>query len=60
MPKKVGDLGKRIVAKGFKNLPKVQKNAQSGHTERELYNVDPLLFFCPMNAPQAPEQCGLV
>ena len=24
MPKNVGDLGKFIVAKGFKNLPKVQ------------------------------------
>ena len=28
----VGDLGKLIVAKGFKKLPKVQKIAQSGHT----------------------------
>ena len=26
------DLGKLIVAKGFKKLPKVQKIAQSGHT----------------------------
>ena len=24
MPKRVGDLGKLIVAKGFKNVPKVQ------------------------------------
>ena len=32
MPKNVGDLGKFIVAKGFKKLPKVQKIAQSGHT----------------------------
>ena len=32
MPKNVGDLGKLIVFKGFKNLPKVQKIAQSGHT----------------------------
>ena len=31
--KNVGDLGKLIVAKGFKNLPKVQQIAQSGHTE---------------------------
>ena len=31
LPKNVGDLGKLIVAKGFKKLPKVQKNAQSGH-----------------------------
>ena len=28
MPKNVGDLGKLIVAKGFKKLPKVQKNRQ--------------------------------
>ena len=27
------DLGKLIVAKGFKKLPKVQKIAQSGHTD---------------------------
>ena len=26
------DLGKLIVAKGFKKLPKVQKIARSGHT----------------------------
>ena len=26
MPKNVGDLGKFIVAKGFKKLPKVQKS----------------------------------
>ena len=32
LPKNVGDLGKFIVAKGFKKLPKVQKIAQSGHT----------------------------
>ena len=32
LPKNVGDLGKLIVAKGFKKLPKVQKIAQSGHT----------------------------
>ena len=32
MPKNVGDLGKFIVAKVFKKLPKVQKIAQSGHT----------------------------
>ena len=28
----MGDLGKLIVAKGFKKLPKLQKIAQSGHT----------------------------
>ena len=32
MPKNIGDLGKFIVAKGFKKLPKVQKITQSGHT----------------------------
>ena len=33
LPKNVGYLGKLIVAKGFKKLPKVQKSAQSGHTD---------------------------
>ena len=28
----MGDLGKLIVAKDFKKLPKVQKIARSGHT----------------------------
>ena len=32
LPKNVKDLGKLIVAKGFKKLPKVQKIANSGHT----------------------------
>ena len=32
LPKNVWDLGKIIVAKGFKKLHKVQKIAQSGHT----------------------------
>ena len=32
LPKNVGDLGKLIVAKGFKMLPKLQKIATSGHT----------------------------
>ena len=30
----LGDLGKLIVTKGFKNLPEVQKIARSGHTDR--------------------------
>ena len=30
----LGDLGKIIVAKGFKKLPKVQKFARSGHTDQ--------------------------
>ena len=33
MPKNVEDLGKLIVAKGFKKLSKVQKIANSGRTE---------------------------
>ena len=36
--KNVRDLGKLIVAKGLKKLPKVQKIAQSGHTAPELYS----------------------
>ena len=32
LPKNVRDLGKLIGAKDFKKLPKVQKNARSGHT----------------------------
>ena len=32
LSKNVGDLGQLIVAKGFKNQPKVQKIAKSGHT----------------------------
>ena len=33
LPKNVRGLGKLIVAKGFKKLPKVQHIAQSGHTD---------------------------
>ena len=36
LPKNVGDLGKFIVAKGFKKLAKVQKIARSGHTDQEV------------------------
>ena len=32
LPKNVGYLGKLIVAKGFKKLPKVQLIAKSGHS----------------------------
>ena len=32
----LGDLGKLIVAKGFKKLPKIQKIARSGHTDWHL------------------------
>ena len=34
LTKIVGDLGKLIVATSFKEWPKVQKIAQSGHTEQ--------------------------
>ena len=37
LPKNVRDLDKLIVAKGLKNLPKVQKIAQSGHTAGDLH-----------------------
>ena len=33
LPKNVEDLGKLIVATGPKKLPKVQKIAQSGHSD---------------------------
>ena len=36
LPNNVGDLGKLIVAKGYKMLPKVQLIAQSGHTATYL------------------------
>ena len=36
LPMNVEDLGKLIVAKGFKKLPKVQKIANSGHTASYL------------------------
>ena len=39
LPKNVGDLGKFIVAKGFKKLPKVQKIANSGHTAHSPYSA---------------------
>ena len=33
----LGDLGKLIVAKGFKKLPKIQKIAWSGHTANDTF-----------------------
>ena len=36
LSKNVEDLGKLIVAKGLKKLPKVQKIAKSGHTGGDL------------------------
>ena len=46
MPKNVGDVGKLIVAKGVKKLPKVQSIAQSGHTDcKAHYEAVILLKF---------------
>ena len=39
LPKNVEDLGKLIVAKGFKKLPKAQKIANSGHTVPDFKNL---------------------
>ena len=46
--KNVRDLGKLIVAKGFKKLPKVQKIAKFGHTDCN----HPLPTFFPNVYPQ--------
>ena len=39
------DLGKIIVAKGLKKLPKVQKIAQSGHTDAQPFEGLAIQFF---------------
>ena len=44
LPKNVRNLGKLIAAKGFKKLPKVQKIAQSGHTDH-LAGKERHIFF---------------
>ena len=49
LPKNVEDLGKLIVAKGLKKLPRVKKIAQSGHTEfteTKICKLDILLPTC--------------
>ena len=45
LPNNVGDLGKIIVATGFEWLPKLQKIAQSGHTDFEM--AKPTKNFSP-------------
>ena len=40
MPKNGEDWGKLIVAKGFKKLRKVQKIANSGHTDSKQCNAN--------------------
>ena len=39
------DLGKLIVAKGFKKLPTVQKIAQSGHPGNDVFKKDMLVLM---------------
>ena len=51
LPENVGDLGKIIVAKGFKKLHKVQKIAQSGHTGLD---GSFLLKLCALNFLNGP------
>ena len=50
----LGDLGKLIVAKDFKNLPKVQKIARSGHTgcPAEIEKFLSLCWHSPLQNPQ--------
>ena len=45
LPNNVGNLGKIIVATGFKLLPKVQKIAQSGHTDSVLFQPSIVMLF---------------
>ena len=45
----LGDLGKLIVAKGFKKLPKVQKIARSGHTASEVNLANCISFKLKTN-----------
>ena len=47
LPKNVRDLGKLIVAKGFKKSPKVQKIANSGHTDHDQGDVSDQWFNFP-------------
>ena len=44
MPKNVRDLGKLIVPKGFKKLPKVKYIAQSGHTDNNRPLILPSIW----------------
>ena len=55
----MGDLGKLIVAKGIKKLPKVQKIAQSGHTGGKLIKALLQVFDECGFAHQYISQCCL-
>ena len=50
----MGGLGKLIGAKGFKKLPKVQRIAQSGHTD---YGKEKL-FICVRPSTRYPHTYG--
>ena len=45
LPKNVEDLGKLIIAKGLKKLPKVKKIAQSGLTDSVFHYYATLILF---------------
>ena len=49
LPNNVDDLGLIIVATGFEKLPKVQKIAQSGHTDHEFILIRKYLPRCRFN-----------
>ena len=51
LTKNVEDLGKLIIAKGIKNLPKVKKIAQSGHTDCLTYLTDILAIPLDLSLP---------
>ena len=61
LPKNVGDLGKFIVAKGFKKLPKVQKIAKSGNTagDRTRHSSDDVTEEVHHSDPSAMGVTGL-
>ena len=54
LPENVGDLGKLIVVKGFKKLPKVQKFAQSGHTDANGPSPQPTARMSPSHSHSLP------
>ena len=60
----MGDLGKLIVAKGFKKLPKVQKIAQSGHTvpipHISCSNPTYQLFYVEVRYGPEDQSCGFI
>ena len=56
MPKNVGDMGKIIVAKGFKRLPKDQLITQSGHTACKWDKERERVFECDNTWPHKKVQ----